>query len=73
MNSLRDVIVGVADVYVMSRRSRTQLFSSALAAGGSTGSVALGMTVDQLGRPVESWGGVPIYVSDAILDTETMP
>jgi hypothetical protein len=68
MNKLRDVIVGTPDVYVMSRRSRSQLFDSAVGAG-----LQLGLTIDALGRPVESWGGVPIYVSDAVLDTETMP
>jgi hypothetical protein len=68
MNQLRDKIVGTPDVYVMSKRSRNQLFESAIGAG-----TALGMTIDALGRPVEGWGGVPIYVSDAILDTETMP
>lgn len=73
MNALRDKIVGTPDVYCMSRRSRNQLFEDSVKVGGSTGSVALGMTIDQLGRPVESWGGVPIYVSDAVLDTETMP
>lgn len=68
MNQLRDVIVGTPSVYIMSRRSRSQLFTSSIGAG-----VALSMVIDALGRPVESWGGVPIYVSDAVLDTETMP
>jgi hypothetical protein len=29
--------------------------------------------MDALGNPVETWGEIPIYVSDAVLDTETMP
>lgn len=65
MNQLADVISGKPSIYVMSKRSRRQLHTSALAAG-----VALSMTIDQLGNPIESWGGVPLVVSEAVSDTE---
>ena len=68
MNALRDKFVGKPDLYLMSRRSLTQLENSAHTLG-----VALGIRMSELGFPVETWGGVPIYTSDAVLDTETMP
>ncbi len=68
MNQLRDRIVGRPSMYLMSRRSLTQLENSAHTLG-----VALGIRMSELGYPVETWGGIPIYTSDAILDTETMP
>ena len=67
MDELLDLIDGTPDVFIMSKRSRRQLKTSALATG-----VALGVTLDQLGRPLETWGGVPILVSDAVIDTETV-
>jgi len=65
MDTLRDKISGTPTLYLMSKRSRRQLRTSAITAG-----VALGMTIDQLGNPIESYGGVPIVISDAIIDTE---
>ena len=66
MNQLRDLIVGSPDAYIMSKRSRQQLWTSAAGLG-----VAMGITIDQLGKPVPAWDGKPIYVSDAVIDTET--
>lgn len=66
MDELQDKITGRPDVYLMSKRSRRQLKTSAIGKG-----VALSMTIDRLGNPIESWGGVPILVSDAVIDTET--
>ena len=66
MDELRDKIAGPPSVYIMSKRSRRQLLINARGLG-----INFGMTLDQLGRPIEAWGGVPIIVSDAIIDTET--
>ena len=60
-----DLIQGKPSIILMNKRSRGQLKTSALATG-----VALGMTIDQLGNPIESWGGVPVVVSEAIINTE---
>jgi len=69
MDQLLDLIVGSPSVFIMSKRSRRQLKTSAHLAGGP----ALGVQMSRLGFPVETWGGIPIFVSDAVLDTETMP
>ena len=66
MDELRDLISGNPSVFIMSKRSRRQLKISARGLG-----ISLGMTLDQLGRPIESWGGIPVMVSDAVIDTET--
>ena len=66
MDELRDLILGDPSIFLMSKRSRRQLKTACLASG-----VALGMTVDQLGNPIESYGGIPIVVSEAVIDTET--
>jgi hypothetical protein len=63
-----DLIAGTPSCILMTKRSRRQLKTSALTAG-----VALSMSIDQLGNYVERWGGIPIYVSDAMIDTEVMP
>ena len=65
MDQMSDKIQGKVTIYLMSKRSRYQLKVSAIASG-----VALSMTIDKLGEPVESWGGKPVVVSDAVIDTE---
>jgi len=60
-----DRIVGEPTVIVMSKRSRRQLKTSAKTAG-----VALGLTMNALGKAVSTWGDVPIVADDAIIDTE---
>lgn len=65
MDQLRDKLVGDPTIFLMSKRSRRQLKVSALASG-----VALGMTIDQLGNPIEAYGGIPIVISGAVIDTE---
>ena len=67
MDQLQDLITGAPSAYLMTKRSRRQLKTNALATG-----VALGITMDALGRPLDTWGGTPIYVSDAMIDTETV-
>jgi len=69
MASLRDKIVGQPSLYMMTKRSRLQLENDYLTNFGAS----IPMTVDALGNTVESFGGVPIYVSDAMIDTEVMP
>lgn len=66
MDQLADLITGNATFYGMSTRSRRQLKASAITVG-----VALSIILTKLGNPVESWGGVPIFASDIIIDTET--
>lgn len=68
MNSLRDLIVGAPSLYAMTKRSRQQLWTSATGLG-----VSLGVRINELGQPVETWNNVPIYVTDAMIDTETAP
>jgi hypothetical protein len=65
MDNVRDLIVGKPSVYIMSKRSLRQLKASCL---GVT--AALDVTLDKLGNPMESYGGVPIITSDAMIDTE---
>jgi hypothetical protein len=66
MDELRDLISGDPTLFLMSKRSRRQLGKAAKTSG-----VALGMTIDQLGNPILSYGGIPIVVSDAVINTET--
>jgi len=66
MDELRDLIDGKPSVYIMSKRSLRQLKASCL---GITAS--LDVTLDRIGYPIESYGGVPIITSDAVIDTET--
>ena len=65
MDNLRDLVVGKPSVYIMSKRSLRQLKTSCL---GVT--AALDVTLDRLGYPIESYGGIPIITSDAMIDTE---
>lgn len=71
MDDLGDLIVGKPDAYLMTKRSRAQLKTSVWGAGGPGAGAGLNVMMDQLGNMVESWGGVPIYVSDAMINTET--
>lgn len=73
MDQLQDLIVGRPSFYLMSKRSRRQLKDSVWAAGGPGAGAGLSVRMDELGNMVETWGGVPIYVSDAVVDTEVMP
>lgn len=66
MDELRDLITGRPTAYIMSKRSLRQLKASCL---GITAS--LDITLDRIGNPMESYGGVPIFTSDAVIDTET--
>ena len=68
MDELVDKISGTPSMLLMSKRSRRQLKTNAYSLG-----IALGVGLNAMGMPVETWGGVPIYVSDAVIDTETMP
>lgn len=65
MDQLTDKIQGRPTIYLASKRSRYQLKQDAIGKG-----VALSMTIDELGNPVESWGGRPFIVSEAVIDTE---
>ena len=67
MNDLRDLLDETPTCYVMSKRSRTQLWNACIAVG-----TLLSTTFDILGNPVDSWGGRPILVDDAIINTETL-
>lgn len=66
MDQLYDLIQGTPTVFVMSKRSRQQLKASVIGAG-----VALSLMLNTFGQPVETWNGVPIITSDAVIDTET--
>jgi hypothetical protein len=66
MDQLYDLIQGIPTVFVMSKRSRQQLKASAIGSG-----VALSLTLNTFGQVVETWNGVPIITSDAVIDTET--
>jgi len=66
MDELRDKLVGTPSIYLMSKRSRRQLKASCATYG-----VALGMTMDQIGNPIDSYGGIPIVTSEAVIDTES--
>lgn len=65
MDELLDLIVGRPSMFVMTKRSRRQLKTSAHGLG-----VSLGIAMSDLGFPVETWAGIPIFVSDAMIDTE---
>lgn len=67
MDELMDLIDGDPDVIVMSKRSRRQLKKNARSQG-----IVMGTTYDLLGQKMSGWGDVPIVVSDAIIDTETV-
>ena len=67
MDQLVDMIAGMPTVIVMSKRSRRQLKAAALTAG-----VMLQTTLDQIGGPILAWDTIPILVSDAVIDTETL-
>jgi hypothetical protein len=67
MDQLADLIVGRPSAYLMTKRSRRQLKNAAKTSHG------LSVGMDQLGNIVDQWDGVPIYVSDAMIDTEVMP
>lgn len=73
MDDLVDLIVGRPDVILMTKRSRRQLKDSVWAAGGPGAGAGLSVAMTELGFAVETWAGIPIFVSDAMLDTETMP
>lgn len=73
MDDLIDLIVGKPDVILMTKRSRKQLKESAWGAGGPGDGAGLSVQMSALGFPVETWAGIPIFVSDAMIDTETMP
>ena len=62
MDQLVDLVGGRPTVICMSKRSRRQLKTDL--AGDFQ------QTLDQVGRPVPSWDGVPIIVDDCIIDTE---
>ena len=61
-----DAVKGTPSAIFMTKRSRRQLKTNAYTKG-----IMLSNTLDELGRPVKSWDGVPIHVSDAMIDTET--
>lgn len=65
MDNLASKIRGKPSLYLMTDRSQQQLKDSMLGAG-----VALGLSMDELGNVVETYGGVPIYTTEAMVDTE---
>lgn len=67
MDELYYKIDGKPDVFIMSKRSIQQLKKNARSQG-----IIMGTTFDQLGKQMEAWGDVPIAISDAIIDTETI-
>lgn len=68
MDQLRDKIPGGPDIYLMSKRSRRDLQSEMLGSG-----VLLQTTLDAVGRAIPAYGDVPIVISEAIIDTESVP
>ena len=64
MDELVDKLQGDPSVFFMSKRSRRQLKKDAKA------TVSLSITLDQLGKPILSWDGVPIFADDFVIDTE---
>ena len=71
LDDMVDLIVGKPDVILMTKRSRRQLKDSVWGAGGPGAGAGLSVQMSALGFPVETWGGIPIFVSDAMIDTET--
>lgn len=67
MDELYDKIDGTPSVFLMSKRSRRQLKDACKALG-----ITFDIWFDALGRKMTAWGDVPIMVSDAIIDTETV-
>jgi hypothetical protein len=64
MDQCYDLIDGIPDVWIMSKRSRSQLKTSLLGLAG------LSVALDRVGNPIETYAGVPIIVSDAVINTE---
>lgn len=58
---------GKPDILLMSKRSRRKIAALARAAGNN-----LGVGKGALGEPVDLYGGIPIHVSDFVLDTHTV-
>lgn len=67
MDELMDKIDGTPSAFIMSKRSRRELKTNCHSLG-----VMLGSSFDALGRRMQAWGDVPIYVSDAVIDSETV-
>jgi len=67
MDQIVDACAGKPTVILMSKRSRRQLKADAFGLG-----VTLALTLDELGKPIPAWDDVPILVSDAVIDTETV-
>jgi HK97 family phage major capsid protein len=68
IDSLIDAVKGgKPDILLMSKRSRRKLAALARAAGNN-----LGVGKGALGETIEMWGGIPIHVSDFMLDTHTV-
>jgi hypothetical protein len=67
MDDLRALIEGgKPSVYLMSFRSQNQLKADAY----TTYNIVLPTGMDALGNPVTMWDGVPIIVTDAVVNTE---
>lgn len=62
-----DKVAGRPDALWMTKRTRTQLRTVLHAMG-----IPLGLRLDELGNPMETYGGIPIRISDAMIDTETV-
>lgn len=67
MDQIVDTCVGKPTLILMSKRSRRQLKADALTKG-----ITLNVTLDNIGRPILAWDDVPVIVSDAVIDTETV-
>jgi hypothetical protein len=62
-----DKVIGRPDALLMTKRTQTQLRKALRALG-----LTLGRDLNELGRPINTYGDIPITTSDAMLDTETV-
>lgn len=67
MDAICDAVVGRPTCVLMSKRSRRQLKADALGLG-----ITFNVTLDNIGRTILAWDDVPIIVSDAVIDTESV-
>lgn len=67
MDELIDLVAGMPDALIMSKRSRRELKSDAWGKG-----VTFGREVSDVGTPLETYGTIPIFTSDAVINTEVI-
>lgn len=66
LDQMIDKIVGRPDILLMTKRTRTQLRKACRTLG-----LTLGKTLNEIGAVMETYGDIPIVISDAMIDTET--